>query len=106
MNQINSLRIGNLTDEASEEMHKAMLKSLKSINEFFDAPYAARKNLTQEIKVSNSVINSFAKIRQAESGKEMVMLQMGKMLSENKKEFKDFIFENLPYLIKVKKLKS
>jgi len=106
MNQAKNLRIGNLTDETSLQMHEAMLKSLKSINEFFDAPYAARKNFTQEIKVANSVINSFAKIRQAESGKEMVMLQIGKMLSENKKEFKNFVFENLPYLSGVKKLKS
>ena len=98
MNQAKSLRIGNLTDETSLQMHEAMLKSLKSINEFFDAPHAARKNFTQELKTANSVINSFAKIRQAESGREMVMLQMGKMLSDNKKEFKSFVYENLPYL--------
>jgi len=106
MNQARDLRIGNLTPEASDQMHSAMLNSLKLINEFFDSPRPQRKEFTQEIKVANSVLNSFAKIRQAESGNQMVLLQMGKMLSDSKKEFRAFMFENLPHLVDFKKLKK
>ena len=100
------LRITVLTQDASNQMHKAILKSLKAINEYFEMPSAAKKNLAQDIKIANNVINAFAKIRQHESGREMVLLQLGKMVSEDKKEFKEFIQENLPHLAPIKKLKT
>lgn len=93
-----NLRITVMSKEASKEMHKAIFQSLKAINDYFEQPHAAKKNLSQDMKVANSVINTFAKIRQHESGRDMVLLQAGKMLTESRGEFREFVEDNLPHL--------
>jgi hypothetical protein len=85
------------------ELHQ---RAVQKIIEYFDAPYAAKANLAQEIKAANNALNSFAHLRQAESGHEMVRLQAIKMVSANKEDFKELVAENLPHLALIKKLKA
>jgi len=83
------------------ELHR---RAVKKIIEYFDAPHAAKANLAQEVKAANNALSSFAHLRQAESGHEMVRLQAIKMVSANKEDFKELVVENLPHLTVNKKL--
>lgn len=98
--------LSRMLPEASDELQQAFLKGLKSINEFFDAPSKLQVDFAQRMKVANNVLNTYARIRQSESGHEQFILGMIKFASENKKEFKDLIIANLPQGAMFKKLKS
>ena len=43
----------HLSAEENKELHSAMLQNLRKINEYFDAPHAAKQNLMPEIKVAD-----------------------------------------------------
>jgi len=96
----------HLSAEENQLLHSAFIKSLKFINEFFDAAYAARRNMGSEVRVANNVLSTFRGIRQSESGHEMVILQRAKMYCETKKESKEYLDEYLPHINLVKKLKA
>ena len=101
-----NIRLTSMTSNASTEIHKALERSLRSINDYFEAPLASRQNLVQDIKVANNVLNTFAKIRQSESGSDMVKLQMAKWMCRDKKEIREFMLSNLPHLVPLKQLKQ
>ena len=88
----------HLSAPANKELDRAMIQSLEKITAFFDAPFAAKQNLLQEMKTANNLVSSYAKIRQSESGHEMVRLQIARALCGNKEEFQKFIEENMPHL--------
>ena len=92
-----------LAGEASDELHKAMLSGLKAINGYFDTPQGAKKNLTMDMKIATATINTYAKLRQAESGEAMVLLQMIKLSGVDAKELlKPYILRSLPQHVMVK----
>jgi len=92
-----------LSGEASGELHKATLSGLKAINEYFDNPHSARKNLTMDMKIATATINTYAKLRQAESGEAMVLLQMIKLSGVDAKELlKPYILRALPHHVDAK----
>lgn len=97
------LRFGSLSPEASDEMQKAMLGGLKAINEYFDSKPSIRKIMVQDIKVATTAINTYAKLRQAESGYAMILLQLAKVSKEGKEALKYFIIDAIPKLVKSEK---
>ena len=99
------LRFGSLSLEGSEEMQKAMLHGLKAINEYFDSPQSTRKNLIPDIKVATTAVNTYAKLRQADSGFAMVLLQVAKMSKEGKQALKYFVIDAMPRLAESEKKK-
>lgn len=87
-----------LSSKASVELHKAMEGGLKEINEYFKSPQSARKNLALDMKVATTAINTYAKLRQAESGEAMVLLQMIKLSGIKAKELlRPYILRALPH---------
>ena len=97
------LRFGSLSTEASDEMQKAMLGGLKAINEYFDSKPSIRKIMIQDIRVATTAINTYAKLRQAESGYAMILLQLAKVSKEGKEALKYFIIDAVPRLVKSEK---
>jgi|GEM_PF-6587972 len=92
------LRFGSLSQEGSDEMQKAMLNGLKAINEYFDSKKNVRKFMVHDIKVATTAVNTYAKLRQAESGYAMILLQLSKMSKEGKEALKSFVIEAIPRL--------
>ena len=92
------LRFGSLSAEASDEMQKAMLGGLKAINEYFDSKPSIKKIMIQDIRVATTAINTYAKLRQAESGYAMILLQLAKVSKEGKEALKYFIIDAVPRL--------
>ena len=88
---------GSLKSDVEREFHKAMFKSLQSINGYFDSPHAAKVNLLNDVKLAASTVNSFAKIRQAESGMAMAILQLAKA-GKSDESMKGFLSSNLPHI--------
>ena len=90
------LRFASLSQEASGEMQKAMLGGLKLINEYFDSKHSIRKIMISDIKVATTAVNTYAKLRQAESGYAMILLQLAKMTKEGKEALKYFVIDAIP----------
>lgn len=97
------LRFGSLSQEASDEMQKAMLGGLKAINEYFDSKQNTRKLMIHDIKVATTAVNTYAKLRQAESGYAMILLQVAKMSKEGKQALKHFVIDAMPRLVEPEK---
>jgi len=95
----------HLSGEANTKLNELMIKSLEKIAEYYESPNAAKANLVLEIKTANNLVSSISRIRQSESGSEMVRLQIGRALSSTKEEFKEFLQENMPHLALEKRLK-
>jgi len=91
-------------EKTSEALHVAMKESLEVIIGYFDSPRAAKENLLKtDIKVANNVLNTFARMRQAESGMIQALTVLGERQAKSA-EFKQFIQENLPQIEVGKKL--
>lgn len=92
----NGLRFGSLSGEQNEEMQKAMLNGLKAINGYFDSSSGTRKNLLVDMKMATTVVNAYAKLRQADSGFAMILLQLIKMSGkEDHPMLKSFVLGQL-----------
>jgi len=94
-----NVRFGSLAPEANDEMQKAMLGGLKLINEYFDSKQSMRKIMIPDIKVATTAVNTYAKLRQAESGYAMILLQLAKMSKEGKEALKYFVIDAMPRLV-------
>jgi len=92
------LRFGSLSQEASDEMQKAMFNGLKAINEYFDSKQNIRKLMVHDVKVATTAVNTYAKLRQADSGFAMILLQLAKMSKEGKEALKYFVIDAMPRL--------
>lgn len=97
------LRFGSLSSAASDEMQKAMLGGLKAINEYFDSKKNTRKFMIQDIRVATTAVNTYAKLRQADSGYAMILLQLAKMSKEGKAALKYFVIDAIPRLAESEK---
>jgi len=97
------LRFGSLSSEASDEMQKAMLGGLKAINEYFDSKQNTRKFMMHDIKVATTALNTYSKLRQADSGYAMILLQLAKMSKEGKAALKYFVIDAMPRLAESEK---
>jgi hypothetical protein len=95
-----------LSKEENSALHGAFIKSLQLINEFLDAPRAARLNMGPEMRVANNVLTTFRGIKQSESGQEMVVVQRARMICEDREEMRKYLDENLPHLSMNKALKA
>lgn len=99
-------KFSSMTEESSEEMHKAMLNSLKNINEFFGETKEKREEFMKQARLAANIVSAFAKIKQAESGQSLVVLMAAKGICPNPEEFKDYIYDRLPHLKPTKLLKK
>ena len=90
------LRFGSLSGEQNEEMQKAMLNGLKAINNYFESSSGVRKNLLSDMKMATTAVNTYAKLRQADSGFAMILLQLIKMSGkEDQPILKSFVLGQL-----------
>lgn len=81
-----------------------MKESLEAIIKYFDSPRAAKENLMKtDLKVANTVLTTFARMRQAESGMIQALTVLGERATRSA-EFKAFIEDNLPQIETTKKL--
>jgi len=97
-------RFWSVEESTSEALHTAMKESLEVIINYFDSSRAAKENLLKtDIRVANNVLNTFAKMRQAESGMIQALTVLGERQAKSD-EFKRFIQENLPQIEVSKKL--
>jgi len=92
-----------LSTEASKELHKAMMSGLKMINKYFDNPRSNQKNLMVDMKIATTVLNTYSKLRQAESGEATMLLQMIKMSGMDAKEIlRPYVLRALPRYVATK----
>jgi len=92
-----------LSAEASNELHAAMLSGLKMINEYFKNPQSSKKNLMVDMKIATTVLNTYSKLRQAESGEATMLLQMIKLSGMDAKELlKPYVIRALPHYVDAK----
>jgi hypothetical protein len=80
-----------------------MRKGIGAIIEYFNSPYAAKENLIKtDMKVANTVLTTFARIRQAESGMVQAVTVVGDRAGKSE-EFRAMISDNLPQISLPKK---
>ena len=81
-----------------------MKEAINTIIEYFKSPHAAKENLIKtDMKVANTVLSTFARMRQAESGELQALTILGER-ADKSAGFREFIQENLPQIEMMKKL--
>jgi hypothetical protein len=72
----------------NELAHELLKLNMKSMREYWKAPYAAKENLRKDLNASLSFCHFLAKWIQSQNGKKENEITVARLCSTDKKEFK------------------